>query len=607
MENLNYGVIGNCTSAALISEKGCMEWACLPEFNSASVFAKILDKNKGGEFAIQTDPSYKTEQKYIDNTNILQTKFSDGKNIFEVIDFMPRYKKDNGNYVCPPDIIRYIKYVSGNPVLKVKYYPRLGYAQYETKNIVMNDYIKSFTTRGTYESIYLYSNINLENITENKDISLKKDMYFLISYNQKLLEMDTDKIYLEYQRTKVYWLEWVSRTICFKKYNKYIIRSALVLKLLSFQKSGAILAAVTTSLPEIIGEVRNWDYRYCWIRDASMIITILTNLGHFNAAERFLKFIIDIIPFKDYKMQIMYGIRGEKELTEKELPWLNGYKNSQPVRIGNAAFMQKQNDIYGVLLDVIYKYFALFKNTLEMGEQLWTITRSLIRTVEKNWQKTDMGIWEFRSKRQHFVFSKVLCWVAFDRGMKIAKLLGKHYYEDLWKKTCDEIKTEVISKGWNENVQAFTQAYENENMDASNLLMATYEFIDAKDPKYIKTVKKIQESLCRDGLMFRYKNKDDFGVPKSSFLICCFWLVKSLYLIGEKKQAKEIFENLLKYSNHVLLFSEGIDFANKQLLGNFPQGYSHLALIDTAIILSEMEIETDDELIHNLETPIKPE
>ena len=602
MNNLDYGIIGNCRSAALISQNGSIEWVCLPNFSSNSVFAKILDREKGGEFSILVDDDYKTEQKYIKNTNILVTKFYSGENVFEAIDFMPRYKKENNHYVYPPDIIRFIRYISGKPVVRFKFDPRLVYAKYKTVTEIKEDYIKSYTAQGDYESVYLYTDFNFLDICNGNEIKIDKDHYFLLSYNQKLIQLDIDKIILEYERTKVYWLEWTSRTVHFSRYSSEIIRSALVLKILSFQKTGAIIAAITTSLPEAIGEVRNWDYRFCWIRDASMIISVLTNLGHYNVAERFIKFIIDVVPFKHEKIQIMYGINKEKILTETELTWLSGYEKSRPVRIGNKAYLQKQNDIYGVLLDAIHKYFDLFKSNIENSEELWTIVRSLIRTVEKNWRKEDASIWEYRSKKMHFVFSKVLCWVALDRGIKIAELLGKNEYITKWKILRMRIKNDVMKKGWNEEIQAFTQSYENQAMDSANLLMASYGFIDYSDEKYIKTVKKIREELSQyNGLIFRYKNKDDFGMPKSSFTICSFWMIKSLYKIGEKKEAHKMFQKLLSYSNHLGLFSEDIDFETKRLLGNFPQGYSHLALIDTAMVLSEMEIEEDDKIIKSLE------
>lgn len=600
MDNLDYGIIGNCRSSALISKTGSIDWACLPDFNSSSAFAKLLDEKKGGEFSFIVDDDYEIKQSYIDNTNILVTRFKKNKSIFEVVDFMPRFIEGD-RYHYPADIVRFIRHVSGAPECRVNYNPKLGYAKHETLNSIESNYIKSSTENGTYESIYLYSDLNLNQVFHGERIKIKKNHYFLVSYNQKILEPDVDKIYLEFERTKVYWLDWAHRTKKFRRYNDEIMRSALVLKLLTYQKSGSILAAATTSLPETIGEVRNWDYRYCWIRDASMTISILTNLGHFSAAERFLNFILDLIPFKDEKVQIMYGIRGEKKLTERILEHLDGYEGSKPVRVGNAAYIQKQNDIYGVLLDVILKNFRLFENDIARSEELWTIVRSLVKIVEKNWRKPDMGIWELRTSKKHFVFSKVLCWTALDRGAKIAHLLGKDSYAEDWAKTREVIKNDILKKGWNNEIKSFTQSYGSDAVDAANLLMATYGFIEPKDPLYVMTVKKTRERLCKDGLMYRYKNEDDFGLPSSSFTVCTFWMIKSLYLIGEKEEAKKMFEKLISYSNHLGLLSEDIDFKSKRLLGNFPQAYSHLALIDSAIVLSDMEFEEDEKLINALE------
>ncbi|WP_211227876.1 glycoside hydrolase family 15 protein [Spirochaeta cellobiosiphila] len=600
LKGLNYGVVGNGISAALISHEGNVDFLCLPHFNSHGVFASLLDKEKGGTFKIIVSSDYSISQRYLRNTNILVTEYRSAEGNFNVIDLMPRHKTPDGHH-CPSELIRYIKYKGGKPRFRVMYSPQLGFGQHPTHNESKKKFIKSYTETGTYESIYLYSSIDHQKILNSEEILLEKDEYFDISYNQKILNVCMDSIYLEYYKTKVYWLDWANRTVSFKKYNDEIIRSALVLKLLTFQKTGAIIAAVTTSLPETVGEERNWDYRFCWIRDASMIIQVLFQLRHYDVAQRFLQFIINAIPYKDEKVQIMYGIRGEKQLTEKSLDWLAGYKDSKPVRIGNGAYHQKQNDIYGVLLDVIYRNFKYFGTQVENAEDLWTIARSLVRTVSKNWMKEDMGIWEFRSQKRHFVFSKVLCWVAIDRGAKIAELLDmKEYYKE-WNLLADQIKEDVLQNGWNENLQSFTQAYENEVLDAANLMMAPYGFIDPKDPKYVKTVIQTEKRLCRNGLMFRYKNKDDFGMPKSSFTVCTFWLIKALHQIGEKEKAQKYFDQILQESNHLGLYSEDIDFETKELLGNFPQGYSHLALIDTAITLMDNELSAEETMLDNLE------
>lgn len=597
---MNYGIIGNCKTAALISQTGDLEWCCLPDFDSASVFAKILDRQKGGEFGIKVAPGYNITQRYQGWTNILETVYQKGDDAFKVIDFMPRYKTTKGGYHCPPDIIRYIVHLKGNPKVRFRYNPKLAYAKYQTQHSIKGEYLKSYTVKGSYESVYLYSDLDYEKILNEEELVIDSDCYFLMSYNEKILEINLEHIRLLYERTKVYWLNWVDQGAKFNKYREEIIRSSLVLKLLTYQNSGAILAAVTTSLPETLGEVRNWDYRFCWIRDASMVISVLTMLDHFGSAERFLKFILDVIPYKDPKIQIMYGIRGERELTETELDWLEGYEGSKPVRHGNAAYLQKQNDIYGVLIDVIYNYFRLFRNTLAISEDLWTVVRTLLRTVERTWMEPDNGIWEYRSQGKHFTFSKVLCWVALDRGVKIAELLKKTQLAAEWSKIREAIKEDILEKGWNPSLQAFTQFYGGADLDASNLLMVNYGFIAADDPKYVSTVKKTKESLSRDDLMYRYRNHDDFGKPSSSFTVCTFWMIKSLYLIGEKEEAERIFEKVLGYGNHLGLYSEDIDFETKRLLGNFPQAYSHLALIDTAITLSNETIDEETRLVNLL-------
>ena len=586
MNNLNYGVVGNCKSAALISDKGSIEWLCLPDFNSSSIFAKIIDKNKGGEFSIEVESSYQISQSYIENTNILSTVFRDGDDAFEVIDFMPRFQTDQGGYFTPPELIRYVKYISGKPKARFIYSPRLVWAQYETINQIEEEYIKSYTKEGTYDSVYLYTNLDFQQLLKRETFIIDKDAYFLLSYNQKIEEMKLNKIYLKLQRTKVYWLNWVERTIRFNKYNKEIIRSALVLKLLTYQKSGSILAAVTTSIPETIGGARNWDYRFCWISDASRIIKVLMMLGHITGARRFLNYIVDLIPVKDEKIQIMYGIRGEKILPETILEHLQGYEESIPVKIGNSGYELKQNDIYGVLMDVIYQNFQLYSHTAEETEELWTLVRSIAKIVNSNWKKPDLGIWEISREEKHFTFSKVLCWVAIDRGIKIAKKLNKLNYVKEWETLSTEIKDDILKNAWSEKLQAFKQSYETEEMDASNLLIETYGFITASDPKYIGTVQATKKHLSNEGLMFRYRHRDDFGEPTSSFTICTFWLIKALYKIGEQDEAEKMFNEVLKYSNHLGLYSENMDFKTKRLLGNFPHGSTHLALIEAAIVLS---------------------
>ncbi len=591
MDNLDYGIIGNCRSAALISKTGSIDWCCLPEFDSSSIFAKILDEKIGGSFEIKVSDEYTIKQRYKKNTAVLITKFSDGKNVFELHDFMPRYYNENGGHHAPPEFVRHVRHIKGKPKFKVHYDPKLEYALGETKTYVKHNFVVSLTNNVKFDTIFLYTSFNKNAVVEGRELEVTENGYFLLGYNEKILQPSNRKIYLDLERTKVYWLNWTNKTPTYTKYNKEIIRSAITLKLLSYDKTGAVLAAPTTSLPETIGEVRNWDYRFCWIRDASMVIKVMGGLGHKNVAKRYLQFIIDLIPDKDEKLQIMYGINKEKILTEETLDHLSGYKGSKPVRVGNAAYKQKQNDIYGILMDVIHSQLSKFSTDIENGEELWGITKGIVWIVSRHWQEPDKGIWEFRAEDRHFTFSKVLCWVAIDRAIKVARILKKTRKLEKWIKLEQEIKKDIHDNSWNDGINAFTQSYGSKHLDASVLLMESYGFIPAKDPKFVSTVLAIEKDLSNDGLLYRYKNEDDFGLPSSSFTICTFWFINSLFKIGEEEKAIQHFDKLLTYSNHLGLFSEDIDFKTKRLLGNFPQAYSHLALIECAVNFATKDTE----------------
>ena len=582
-DSLNLGIIGNCKSAALINEDSSIDWCCLPQFDSASVFGKILDDNIGGQFKISCDENYVISQSYIKNTSILCTRFSNGDDAFEVIDFMPRYKKDNNVYYAPPEITRVLKHFKGTPKYRVIYDPKLEYAVGETKNYVKKHFLVSVVDDKNYDTLFLYTDLDKNAILNATELTLTEDHFMSVSYNEKIQIPSLNHILFEFERTKVYWLNWCHKTPSFEHYNEEILRSAMTLKLLTFEKTGAVLAAATTSLPETIGEVRNWDYRFCWIRDASMVIKVIAKLGHTQIVKNFIRYIIDLVPDKNEKLQIMYGISGEKTLTEETLEHIDGYQGSRPVRVGNAAYIQKQNDIYGILMDVIHYQIESYTQDDEKHEELWTIVKSIVWVVRKNWQLADKGIWEFRHEDRHFTFSKLLCWVAVDRAIKISNIIEGGKSASKWKSLREEIHNDIMENAWNTKKQAFTQSYQSEHLDASVLLMEYYGFIEGKDPKYIKTVKAIEKELMHEGLLFRYKNEDDFGLPSSSFTVCTFWFINSLYKIGEEDKAKSLFDKLLGYSNHLGLFSEDIDFNSKRLLGNFPQAYSHLALIDNAL------------------------
>lgn len=589
MNNLDYGVIGNCRSAALVSKTGSIDWLCFPDFDSPSIFAKLLDEKIGGSFAVSVSDDYTVTQRYLPDTNILVTHFSSEEGSFNLVDYMPRYKTMERSHYLPSELHRYIRLLSGKPKLRIVYDPRMNYAQDEVKHTPFKHYIKTESVKFNEDKIYLYTSLDFDTVLNRHEFTLEKDEFLMLSYNQKVIKVDIKRIYLDYERTKVYWLDWSNRSRNFKDYNEMITRSMLVLKLMSYHETGAMLAALTTSLPETIGEVRNWDYRFCWIRDASMTIDTLLFMGHKDAAKRFIGFLKKILKSRGDKCQIMYDIRGQRELTEQILTHLSGYENSRPVRIGNAAYNQIQNDSLGYLMDVIYQYYLYFPGTLDEVEDIWEMVRNIIREVIESWRTPDQSIWEFRTRELNFVFSKVMSWVALDRAVSIAAMLDKEDYVTRWRKEADEIRAEVFDKGWSEEIQCFRQAYENEDYDSSLLLMQSYGFIDADDERFIKTVKALKNNLMHNGLMYRYRSEDDFGAPSSAFTICTFWLIGALHAIGEYDEAFRLFNEIKSYANHLGLFSEDLDFETKRQLGNFPQAYSHLAFINTASLFSEEE------------------
>lgn len=589
--NLNYGVIGNCRTAALISERGSIEWLCFPDFDSPSVFAALLDRTKGGSFGFDVPDGYAVRQSYVPHTNILSTRFASDEGEFEVLDYMPCYRSFEKEHYLPAELYRYIRFVKGRPRFRIRYDPAPNYAQGEVRIRRTAGFIESYSSADNKDRQYLYSSIPLQAVAGREEIRLEKDEFLLLSYNEKVIPIDIEREKIEYCRTLVYWLNWTNRTRQYTCYNEVVERSMLVLKLLSYY-NGAMLAALTTSLPETVGGVRNWDYRFCWLRDASMSIETMFRVGHTGAARRFMKFIqSSFMSRHDY--QIMYGIRGERKLTEVILEHLDGYKGSKPVRIGNDAYHQKQNDSFGYLMDLVWQYYRLMPGTLDEIEDMWEMVKSILATVAEEWRNPDKGIWEIRGEEQHFVSSKVMCWVALDRGARIAAKLGKEEFAARWREEAEAIRRDVMEHGWKSEIQSFSQAYGNLALDSSLLLMEPYGFIAANDPHYRKTVEAVRKALFRKGLMYRYNSEDDFGVPNSAFTMCTFWLIRALFVTGQRNEAKTLFSQVLRYGNHLGLFSEHLDFDTKEQLGNFPQAYSHLAIVNTALLFAEEQERLD--------------
>ncbi len=596
-KDYHLAMIGNGRTAAIIDALGSIVFCCLPAFDSGTVFASLLDEEKGGRFSIEMPDGKVFHQAYEKGTNVLVTTFEGPDGSFEVIDFMPRYTSDGRVGAADdigPDIVRKIRVLRGHPQIRIGYDPRLEYACSSTTVSDKHCYIKATTEweephGNVYESMYLWTNLDHQKVINGEEITLLTDSFLFLSYHDKVQVPDLDLVDLMLQRTRAYWLLWSARTHLPKQYREESLRSALVLKMLQFSPTGAFLAAATTSLPETIGEERNWDYRFCWLRDASMTVTVLNRIGHAYMATAFIDWMIKTVPTKDDALQIMYGIRGEKKLTERIIAHFSGYQGSKPVRVGNAAYTQEQHDIFGVVLDVMHQDLLLRQRTPEALDRMWTQVRSMIRTVAASWREPDRGIWEIRGEKRHFVFSKVLCWVALDRAIRIAELLGKEHWADKHRELLQTIHNDICQKGWSESEQSFTQAYGSPDLDASNLLLAEYGFLPASDPRFISTVERTRDKLCVNGLMFRYRNQDDFGEPHSAFTVCSFWLVKALASIRRRDEARKLFETLLAAANMHGLYGEDLDIKTRRHLGNFPQAYSHLALIDCALTLSKEE------------------
>ncbi|HPS20684.1 MAG TPA: glycoside hydrolase family 15 protein [Candidatus Omnitrophota bacterium] len=591
---MNYAAIGNCSSAALIGPDCSVDWLCLPFFDSPSIFCRILDKNIGGHFRISAENIVSVKQRYLHHTAILKTTFTTKEGIFEVMDYMPRFLAHDGDVICPSEIHRNIYLVEGVPRIVVDFNPCPNYGLAKGKFSIIPGGMKINSTKGEYNSFYLYSNLSFDKILKNEPIELQQSSYFLLSYHEKLAPINSEKIYLEYEKTKSYWMDWAYRIKTPRKYAETVIRSVITLKLLMFQRTGAFVAAPTTSLPEVKGGQRNWDYRFCWVRDASMIIDLFSRIGHVIAAENFIKFILGRMLLKKENIAVMYGINGEKNICETTLDHLEGYDLSRPVRIGNAAYTQKQNDVYGELIEAIYSYFVINeKNHKSFNEELWTVVRSLANKVIEIWKEPDCGIWERRGDMQHFVHSKMMSWVALDRAAKIARFIGKEKQVPVYLAVAEEIKSDILKNGWDEAQNSFVMAYGSKEFDASNLLMFHYSFLEHSDPRMIGTAKAAKKYLMRNDFVMRYTSEDEFGVPENAFIVCTFWLINALYLIGEKQEARKMFDRVISHANDFGLLSEAIEPETGIARGNFPQGYSHLALVQTALLL-ETDYEWSD-------------
>lgn len=585
----DYGVIGDLNSVALVSTRGSIDFLCFPDFDSPSVFAALLDKQKGGHFNIHPlKEDIKHKQMYLPETNILLTRFLSKEGIAEIVDFMPEEESYGGK-----EIIRRVVCIKGEMTIKLECCPRFNYALASHTITQPNEFEIIFSSHGDDKTVLrLISSVPLQikdqdayaefilKTGEHADFMLEQvDNY---APNRKELKAFVEQSLFD---TFHFWKNWAGKCSYQGRWKEMVHRSALVLKLMTSYRHGSIVAAPTFSLPEEIGGIRNWDYRYTWIRDASFTVFALIKLGYKKETIAYLKWVEMLCEKMDGAgpLTLMYNLDGRKDLEEIELTHLEGYRQSQPVRIGNGAYNQVQLDIYGELLDSVY----LFDKYIEpISYRFWLNLSRQIDWVCQNWHLEDEGIWEVRGGKRQFLYSRLMCWVAIDRGMGIAQ---NHSYPlpPQWREERDKIFHSIHKEFWDEELQAFVQYKGAKTVDAATLLMPIIHFISPTDPQWLSTLKRIEEELVSDSMVYRYrpdKELEGLSGGEGTFSMCTFWYVDCLARSGQLDKATLCFEKMLGYANHVGLYAEQLGHQGEHL-GNFPQAFTHLGLISAALSL----------------------
>ncbi|GGB76510.1 glycoside hydrolase family 15 protein [Dyadobacter sediminis] len=582
----DYGLIGNMKTVALISMNGSLDFMSYPTFDSPTVFAKLLDSRKGGSFSVTPHlQDYNTKQLYLPGTAVLLTRFFSEEGIAELTDYMPVQK---GHAIKSNAIVRQVKTVRGSITYKVKCEPAFDYAR-SSHTCEAGENEIYFKVQNSQETVMrLLADVPLQ-VVDNSGyaeftLHQSETVYLVLECgHQKIEETNPIAFYKNktYFETIGYWRKWSSQSTYKGRWNEAVNRSAITLKLLTSSEHGSTVAAATFGLPETLGGERNWDYRYTWIRDAAFTMYAFLRLGYTSEATAFLKWIH--ARCIDDKLYLMYSIDGTHELEEEELSHFSGYKDSRPVRIGNAAQNQLQLDIYGELIDTIYIYNKQYS---AITYEFWETIAEQIEIVIESWQKADHGIWEIRNVEKEFLHSRLMCWVAMDRAIKIAEFRSFPYPKQQWSEIRDKIYLDIYHNFWNEKVGAFVQYKGAEHVDASVLLMSLMHFISPHEPRWLSTMKVVEKELGLDVLLYRYRNGSDsfdgLEGEEGTFNMCSFWLIESLAKSGEVSKALDSFEKMNGYANHLGLFSEQISYKAEHL-GNFPQAFTHLALISAAL------------------------
>lgn len=593
----DYALIGDQKTCALVGVGGSIDWFCIPRFDSPSVFGALLDIGKGGSFRILPSETRKKEflstQYYDGPTNILITEFKNDFGQLRIVDFMPCFKVERA-MISTGEIHRRVSCIEGSFKFEILFDPRMDYGKAIPKitRVGTTGYTFSAKTPETRQELALITpfefkpankggiSLNLEIIEKDKPVD-----FVLRTGGIELHHSGNTFTEAKLNKTKEYWISFAQKCKISGKWKDLVLRSALLLKLLVYSPTGAIIAAPTTSLPEEIGGIRNWDYRYSWIRDSSFVLWAMHSIGIDDLETDYLGWLTSIFFMLAENLQVMLGVTGERDLSEKSLNHLEGYRGSSPVRVGNGAWNQFQLDVYGILLDALY-----FSNKHGKGiprEIYDYLIKLIVKTVEENWEKPDCGIWEVRGERKQFVYSKMWCWVALDRAARIADSLQIKQDVSEISRLRDKIKETILEKGYDDSIGAFVRSFGSKDLDSANLLMPQVRFIDAKDPRMLSTIDQTIKRLNENGFLYRYRSDDGLKGEEGAFLMCSFWLVTCLTLAGRLDEAEKLLDKLEGFSNHVGLFSEEVNPKTGQMLGNFPQAFTHMGFMTAAVGLSE--------------------
>jgi GH15 family glucan-1,4-alpha-glucosidase len=581
----DYGLIGDLQTAALVSRHGCIDWLCLPRFDSGAVFAALLGDAENGRWSLQPEGEFRASgRRYRGDTLILETELETSSGVVRLLDFMPPRE-------MKPDLVRIVEGVSGKVDMRMELALRFDYG-----SIVpwVRNLDGTLVAIAGPDGVALHTPVELEgrdlrtyaSFTVGEGDRMPFVLTWFPSNEDRPDQVDPDAAL---EDTVSFWEDWSSRCVHTGRWDEALRRSLLTLKALTFAPTGGIVAAPTTSLPEWLGGVRNWDYRYCWLRDATLTLLAFVRAGYVEEAGAWRDWLLRAIAGSPDDLQIMYGVAGERRLAEFELPWLAGYEGSRPVRVGNGAADQLQLDVYGEVVDALYQ---ARKQGLGASDDAWKLARHTFDWLESGWRQEDEGIWEVRGPRRHFTHSKVMAWVAFDRAVKSVERLDRDGPVERWKAERKAIKDEVLREGYNAELGSFVQYFGSDRLDASCLLIPLVGFLRADDPRVVGTVEAIQRDLTRDGFVERYRaddeNVDVDGLPPGEgvFLPCSFWLVAVLAKQGRRDEAVELYERLLGLRNDLGLISEEYDPERGRLVGNFPQAFTHIGIVETAFTLS---------------------